>query len=167
MQDLITPSRAAQNPALAQLEATSPAYLASLISAASDAIRRSCARDFTLGSYTEYQSGGIYIREPLRLRQFPVTEITRVACVPRAALLVQNVDAITNQRATVETTTTGVRLMRVASAVTTVNDLSSASYPTLASVASAINALANSCVGTIRNGFDNWPTAVFKPLRCA
>ena len=84
------------------------------------------ARDFTLGSYSEYHSGGIYIREPLRLRQFPVVEITRVASNPRPALLVQNVDAITNQRATVETTTTGIRLLRVASAVTTVNDLANA-----------------------------------------
>ncbi len=167
MQDLITSSRAGQNPALAQLASTAPAYLASLISAASDAIRRSCARDFTLGSYSEYQSGGIYIREPLRLRQFPVVEITRVAANPRPALLVQNVDAITNQRATVETTTTSVRLMRVSSAVTTVNDLLFATYPTLASIASAINALANGWAATIRNGFDNWPSADFKPLQGA
>src|SRR5882724_10381469 len=104
MVDLITPSRAGQNPALAQLASTGPAYLASLISAASDAIRRTCGRDFTLGSYTEYHNGGIYVREPLRLRQFPVVEITRVAAGPMPALLVQNGDANTNQRATVETT---------------------------------------------------------------
>jgi hypothetical protein len=167
MQDLITPARAAQNPALSQLAATSPGYLAALISAASDSIRRTCGRDFILSSYTEYYSGGIYIHEPLRLRQFPVTEITRVAASPTPALLVQNVDAITNQRATVETTPTGVRLVRVASAVATTNDLAYTSYPTITSMASAINALSNGWSATVRNGFDYWPSADFKPLQGA
>src|SRR5437764_56659 len=106
MPDLITPARAAQNPTLASLSAANPAYLASLVTAASDAVRQTCRRDFTLGSYSEYHSGGIYLREPLRLRQFPVAEINRVAASPRPALLVQNVDPLTNQRATVETTVT-------------------------------------------------------------
>ena len=77
MPDLITISRAAQNPTLASLNATNPAYLASLVTAASDSIRRECGREFILAAFTEYHSGGIYIREPLRLRQYPVAEITR------------------------------------------------------------------------------------------
>ena len=167
MSDLITLSRAAQNPSLAQLAASSPAYLASLITAASDAIRRACGRDFVLSSYSEYHNGGVYVREPLRLRQFPVVEITRVAAAPRAALLVQNVDAVTNQRATVETTTTGLRLTRVASAVVTTTDLTYTSYPTIASMASAINALNAGWSATARAGFDQWPSADLKPLQGA
>ncbi|MDB5356540.1 MAG: hypothetical protein JWN24_2993 [Phycisphaerales bacterium] len=167
MPDLITPSRAAQNPTLASLSAANPGYLASLLTAASDAIRRACGRDFTLCSYTEYQSGGIYIREPLRLRQFPVVEITRVACNPRPALLVQNGDGIANQRATVETTATSVRLVRIASAVATTNDLLYANYPTIASMASAINALGGGWAATVRGEFANWPSADFRPLQGA
>jgi len=167
MPDLITPSRAAQNPALAQLASSGPAYLASLISAASEAVRRACGRDFTLGSYTEYHSGGIYVRQPLRLRQFPVVEITRVASGPRPALLVQNVDANTNQRATVETTSTGLRLVRVASAVATTADLLFTNYPTLASLAAAVNAMANGWSATVRANFANWPSADLKPLQGA
>lgn len=167
MPDLITPSRTAQNPALAQLATTGPAYLASLISAASDAIRRACGRDFCLTSYSEYYNGGIYVREPLRLRQFPVVEITRVAAGPRRAMRVQNVDLLTNQRATVETTLNGVRLVRVASAAVTTTDLAYASYPTLASIASAINALGAGWVATTSSGFDKWPSADLKPLQGA
>src|SRR5438067_7596564 len=104
--DLITIARATQNAALSSLNASNPTYLASLITAASDAIRRACGRDFSLTTYTEYYSGSVSsgTAGPLRLRQFPVVEITRVATSPRPALLVQNTDAVTNQRATVETT---------------------------------------------------------------
>src|SRR5271154_6239549 len=94
--DLITTSRATQNATLAALNTANATYLASLITAASDAVRRACNRDFSQTTYSEYHSGGIYIREPLRLRQFPVLEITRVAANPQAALLVQNTDAGTN-----------------------------------------------------------------------
>src|SRR5579864_6872546 len=121
--DLITTSRATQNATLATLNSTNPSYLASLITAASDAVRRATHRDFSQTSYTEYYSGGIYIREPLRLRQFPVLEVTRIATNPRPALLVQNVDPGTNQRATVETTPTALQLVRVASANVTTSTL--------------------------------------------
>ena len=167
MPDLITPSRAAQNPALAQLAISGPAYLASLISAASDGVRRATGRDFALCSYTEYHSGGIFIREPLRLRQFPVVEITRVATSPRGALLVQNIDGITNQRATVETTSTGLRLVRVASAVATTLDLLYTDHPTITSMASAINAIRSGWSAMVRNGFDLWPTGDLRVLQGA
>ncbi|HET6251044.1 MAG TPA: hypothetical protein VFE47_25375 [Tepidisphaeraceae bacterium] len=167
MPDLITPSRAAQNPTLAALNSSNPAYLASLITAASDAVRRECRREFTLASYTEYHSGGIFIHEPLRLRQFPVAEITRVAAGPRPALLVQNTDAITNQRATVETTATSLRLVRIASAVLSSSDLLFSAYPTIATLAAAVNGLGNGWSTTIRGDFGNWPSADFKPMQGA
>src|SRR5436305_864609 len=130
MSDLITTSRATQNAALLALNASNPTYLASLITAASDAIRRVCNRDFTQSSYTEFYSGSISsgTLEPLRLRQFPVLEITRVASNPRSALRVQNTDSVTNQRATVETTTTSLRLFRVAAATSVTNDLPFSTY---------------------------------------
>jgi hypothetical protein len=167
MPDLITLARAAQNPTLAALAASNPGYLASLISAASDSVRQNCRRQLTLSSFTEYHGGGIYIREPLRLREYPVAEVMRVAASPRPALLVQNVDAATNQRATVETTAAGVRLVRIASAVLTSTDLPYATYPTVAALAGAINVLGNGWSATIRNDFANWPSADFKPLQGA
>jgi hypothetical protein len=167
MPDLITIARATQNPTLASLGATNPAYLASLVGAASETVRLSCRRDFTLTDYTEYHSGGIYIREPLRLRQFPVAEITRVAAGPRPALLVQNADSITNQRATVETTTTALRLVRIASAVLSTTDLLFTTYPTIAALAAAVNTLGGGWSATVRNDFSNWPSADLKPLQGA
>jgi len=167
MPDLITIPRAAQNPTLASLSATNPAYLASLVTAASDSIRRECGREFILAAFTEYHSGGIYIREPLRLRQYPVAEITWVAASPRAALLIQNVDSVTNQRATFETTSVALRLVRVASAVLSTTDLLNATYPTVAQLATAVNGLANGWSATVRNDFANWPSADFKALQGA
>ena len=167
LSDLITISRATQNAALSALNASNPTYLASLITAASDAIRRVCNRDFTQSSYTEYYSGGIYIREPLRLRQFPVLEITRVASNPRSALRVQNTDSVTNQRATVETTTSSLRLFRVAAATPVANDLPFSTYPTITSLASAVNALGAGWSATIVDNFANWPSADLKPLQGA
>lgn len=165
--DLITLSRAIQNASLASLNSANPSYLASLITAASDAVRGACHRDFSQTSYTEYYSGGIYIREPLRLRQFPVTEITRIATNPRSALRVQNVDSGTNQRATVETTTTALRLFRIAAATPVTTDLSFAAYPTLSQMAAAINALGGGWASEVIDQFGNWPSADLKPLQGA
>ena len=165
--DLITNARAIQCASLATLNISNPAYLASLISAASDAIRNACNRDFSQATYTEYYSGGIYIREPLRLRQFPVLEITRIAANPRPALLVQNVDAGTNQRATVETTTTSLRIVRIASATPVTNDLPFTTYPTLAQMAAAINALGGGWQSQVIGEFAAWPSADLKPLQGA
>jgi hypothetical protein len=165
--DLITLSRATQNATLATLNGTSASYLASLITAAGDAVRGACHRDFSQASYTEYYSGGIYIREPLRLRQYPVVEITRIATDPRPALLVQNVDGGTNQRATVETTTTALRLVRVASAVPTTTDLPFTTYPTIAQLSTAMNALGNGWSSQVIGAFANWPSADLKPLQGA
>ena len=167
MTDLITNSRVTQNATLAALNTSNASYLASLITAASDAIRNACHRDFTQTSYTEYHSGGIYIREPLRLRQFPVAEITRVAANPQPAILVQNIDSTTNQRATVETTTTSLRVVRIASATTITNDLPFATYPTLAEMAAAINSLGGGWAAQVIGTFALWPSADLKPLQGA
>ncbi len=174
MPDLITNSRAIQSATLAALNASNPAYLASLITAASDAIRAACHRDFTQTTYSEYHSGSgaAGALEPLRLRQFPVIEIQRVASFPRPALLVLNTDPATNQRATVETTTAAVQLVRVASGVPAIAVLAYATYPTVAQLATAINTLGAGWSATVQTqaaagDFSRWPTADFKPLQGA
>jgi hypothetical protein len=165
--DLITNSRATQNATLATLNTSNPGYLASLVTAASDAIRRACQRDFSQTAYAEYYSGGIYIREPMRLRQFPVLEITRVATNPRPAILVQNLNSGVNQRATVETTTSSLRLFRIASAAPVTNDLPFATYPTLAALAAAVNALGSGWSAQVIDQFALWPSADLRPLQGA
>jgi hypothetical protein len=170
--DLITTDRAVQNATLAALQTSSPSYLASLITAASDLLRRRCNRDFVQQMYSEYYSGGINLHTPIRLRQFPVIEITRVASCPTPALRVLNSDSVTNQRATVETTSTGLNLVRVASGVVTTISLASATYPTIGAMASAIVALGAGWSATAQpqvytGDFSKWPSADFKPLQGA
>ena len=165
--DLIDTSRATQNATLAALSSSNASYLASLITAASGAIRAACHRDFSQTSYTEYHSGGIYIREPLRLRQFPIVEITRVGTDPRPAILIQNVAPGTNQRATIETTPTGVRLFRIASATPVTNDLPFATYPTIAELAAAVNALGAGWSAQVIDEFALWPSGDLKLLQGA
>lgn len=146
--DLISNSRAIQNGVLSSLNSANPSYLASLISAASAAVKRLCKRDFLTTSYTEYASGGNFPYDILQLRQFPVTEITRIATNPVAALLVSNTST-SNQRATVETTSTGLKLVCVASGVSSTSTLTYASYVTLTAMATAINALGNGWAASV------------------
>ncbi len=170
--DLITTDRAVQNTALAALQASSPDYLASLITAASDTIRRRCNRDFVQNSYSEYYSGGVYRNAPIRLRQFPVLEVTRVAGHPQPALRVWNGDSATNQRATVETTNSGLTLLRVASGVASSVSLAYATYVTIGALAAAINALGAGWSAAVQpqgitGDFSKWPSADFKPSQGA
>lgn len=170
--DLISTDRAVQNTALAALQSSSPDYLASLITAASDMIRRRCNRDFVQSAYSEYYSGGVYLNAPIRLRQFPVLEITRVASNPQPALRVMNFDSATNQRATVETTSTGLTLFRVASGVPTSVSLADGTYATIGALAAAINILGAGWSATVQpqaitGDFSKWASADFKPLQGA
>ena len=74
MADLITPARAAMVPSLTGINA---AYLAALVSAASNMIIRYCKRDFVDTAYVdeEYDGEGTYV---LMLRQFPIITLTSV-----------------------------------------------------------------------------------------
>jgi hypothetical protein len=173
--DLISPQRATQNATLATLAAPvtsggNPAYLASLISAASDAVRKYCSRDFVLTAFSEYYTIGAQPPGvPFLLRNFPVIEITRVACANQC-LLVQNSGGA-NQRATVETTTTGVKLVTVSSGISTPTTLLYSTYVTIQAVATAINALGNGWGTSIWSGqtgsYALWPSADLKPLQGA
>ena len=74
MADLITPARAAMVPSLTGINA---AYLAALVSAASNMIIKYCKRDFVDTAYVdeEYDGEGTYV---LMLRQFPIITLTSV-----------------------------------------------------------------------------------------
>lgn len=177
MADLIDIARAQQNSTLAALQVGSGDLLASLITAASDTIRRYCHRDFNLQTYSHYCSGDIYKKMPLLLRQYPVQSINRIGFANQA-ILIQNSGA-SCQRATVATTpdpanvgtTLAVVLYSMASAVPTTRTFNVASYPTLNALAAAITALGNGWSVSIQSGTNGsyalWPTADLKPLQGA
>jgi hypothetical protein len=158
--DLVSSDRAIENAVLAGLATANPSYFASLVSAASDAIRRECHREFTVRSYTEYH-GGVPNQRVLRLRQFPVVAITRVATATPALQVTNNGSAA--QRATVATADTGLMLVTVSSGVVSSTTLAYVSYPTLASVVSALAALGGGWAAQPLSGaygsFASWPSA--------
>jgi hypothetical protein len=170
MADLIDITRAKQSASLAALAAGSnSAYLPSLIAAASDAVRQYCHRDFNLATYSEYRNGGIYIQEPLNLRNFPVTDISEIATANRALQVLNSGGAA--QKATVQTLSNGdVKLVSVASAVTTTTTLAAATYPTIGAMATAINAVSGWST-TIYSGsagsYSAFPTTDLKTMQGA
>lgn len=168
---LITIQRACQNSVLNALNASNPAYLVSLLAAASDSICRYTARDFTFQSYSEYRDVGVLQRGvPILLRQFPIGNVTRVA-LANSAIQVQNSSNTTNQRATVATSETACTLFTVASAMSTTTVLPYAQYPTLNALGNAITAVGNGWSINIQSGangsYGPWPSADLKPLQGA
>jgi len=161
--DLVSHDRAQQNAALASLATGNPGYFGSLVSAASGAIRAECHRDFVVSAYAEYHSGSPNQRV-LRLRQFPVVAITRVATAA-TALQVNNSGASV-QRAIVATTALGLTLTTVSSGVASTTAMPYASYPILASLAAAIAAVGDGWSAQTLSGaygsFAAWPSSDLK-----
>jgi hypothetical protein len=147
------------------------AALQAVLSAASSAIRKWTGRDFTRQDYTEFYDGLGYSQ--LVLYQYPVNNVTRVACYPVPVLTVANLDTTTNQRAyatlaytgdfTAGQTVTGLTLSRVASGVTTSNTVLFASNVTLGAVATAVNNLGAGWDATVADGFAQWASADLWP----
>jgi hypothetical protein len=78
-------------------------------------------------------------------------------------LKVQNTDTVTNQRATVTVTSTGLTLVRVASGVSSTDtSVTWAGNATLTAVANAVNALGNGWSAQVvgdSNDYGKWPSA--------
>lgn len=164
--DLISNDTAIQNATLSALNASDPSYLARLISAASVAIEGYCMRSFTAQSYTEVYSGGGMPYAEIQLNNFPVLSIERIATSAQQALTINNTSAA-NQRATVATTSTGLKLVRVASGVSTTSTLAFASYLTLDLLVAAINGLGNGWSATAVTGYGSFPSADLLPIQGA
>ncbi len=167
MADLITPERAILNGTLKTLSESNPDALAALISSASTTIIRYCHVDFTSTSYSEYYDGGGTPYQRLALRQFPVLSISRVATSPQTVLVIQNTNTSLNQRATVQTTATGLTLTRVASGVTSIDTLTYASNVTLGALAAAVIALGNGWTATVQVGYTLFPSADLRVIQGA
>ncbi len=136
---LINIATAILNPQLAALNATNPSGLLFLLQSASQACEAFCKRQFALTAYTSYFNGANFsVREPLRLREFPVQSISRVACNPTQAIQVQN-SANTAQRATVATSSNGITLWAIESGVVYQQEFLYTDYPIIQDVVNAMN----------------------------
>jgi hypothetical protein len=132
-----------------------------LVTAASDAIRKYCRRDFLVTSYDELYDGNGGCT--LMLRQYPIQSVKSVRYRPVTVLKVINNDATTNQQARVQVTSTGLVLTRTASGSFFTTTLTYASYATLQAMANAINALGLSwsaqVVGNNPGDYGSWPSS--------
>jgi hypothetical protein len=142
------------------------AIVEELIDAASEIIELYCRRTFSLTSYDELVSGRP--DEILRLKQFPIVSVTRIAATNGAALKIVNENATLNQRATVRITSTGLVLTRVAAGVSSSDSsILWSGHATLQSVANAVTALGNGWKGTVVTGYASWPPTDLRPLGVA
>lgn len=163
MTDLITSSRALLAFPASVAASVDASRLSTLITAASVAISRLCGgREFASTSYDERYDGSS--DGYLLLKHFPILSVERLSTATYPALRVTNTDTTTNQRATISTTSTAVVLKRIASAVTTTNTLTFASYTTVGAMDTAINAVGNGWTSVVvenyisSNGRSLWPS---------
>jgi hypothetical protein len=136
--DLITLARAYNN---IQGQTSGGPYdglISTLITACSDAIEKYCRRDFYSRFYDELFNGNGDRR--LMLRQYPIQSIQSVRYRPVTVLKVINSNYAVVQ-ARVQVTSTGLTLTSVTGGATTTTNLAYSSYPTLAQMAAAINAI--------------------------
>lgn len=151
--DLITRARAYQN--LSGVSGVD-ALIDTLITAVSDAIEKYCRRSFYSRTLDEVYDGG---EEEILLREYPVQAIIWVRASPQVVLEIGNHATSTNQRATVEVTSTGLKLTRVASGVVAIDtSVTWASQVTLTAVATAVNSLGNGWSAVVRSGLELWPS---------
>ncbi len=165
MPNLITRARALYN--LNNLGATAAenTTLDALIAAVSAGIERWCRRNFVSTQYDEVYDGSNATE--LVLQHFPLISIERVAFDPTTVLQVQNTSA-SNQRATVQVTSTGLTLTRVASGVSSSSTVTFAANVTLAALEAAINVLGNGWAANLTNGdFANRASADLRALQGA
>jgi hypothetical protein len=156
--DLITRARAYQN---LQGVTGVDSLIDTLVTAVSDAVEKYCRRDFNSKSYDELYSGDGDRR--LMLRQYPLQSVKSVRYRPVTVLKVINNDTVTNQQARAQVTSTGLTLTRVASGVTTTNNLTFAGNVTLQAMATAIIAVGSGwsaqVVGDTGGDYGLWPSA--------
>lgn len=140
-------------------------FLPSAIQMASDVVRRYCARYFSRRTLTrEYiptYDGRVMLPEG------PVNEILRVASDRTPALTISNTSSANQQARCYFATTgdretglvvTGLTLVRVSSGVATTNTLSFATYTTVSSLVTAINAVGSGWSATTQNSLGAWGT---------
>lgn len=165
MPNLITRARAIYNLNNLSTSAAENTTLDALIAALSAAIERFCWRNFVSTQYDEVYDG--HGHAELVLRHFPILSIERVACEPTTVLNVQNTSASV-QRATVQVTSTGLLLTRVASGVSATDTVTFAGNVTLTALATAVAALGNGWTASLASSdYANRASADLRALQGA
>lgn len=140
-------------------------FLPTAIGLASDVVRQHCNRWFTRRTITREYCPSYDGR--VMLPEMPINEVLRVAADKSLALTVQ-CSGTSNQQARCYFSTTGDRaggltvtgltLVRVSSGVSTSNTLLFATYATISSLSTAINALGGGWTSVVNGGLDAWGT---------
>jgi hypothetical protein len=157
--DLITLARVKQN-IQTITDATQDGLLSALITSVSDHLEKYCRRRFVTHAYDELYNGNGDRR--MLLRQYPIQSVQSVRYRPVTVLYLGNSDK-TNVQARVSVTSVGLKLFRFQGGVaTTDTSLLFATYPTLAQLVTAMNALGHGwnaqVVGDATN-YGAWPSA--------
>lgn len=129
-----------------------------IIEAVSLAAARYCGRNFDERTYDEIHES---TRGQLRTANYPITAITYLRSDPVPVCEITNTNSVTNQYATVQILSTGLKIIRQASAVTTTvtAGLDYAGNATLTALITAINAVGSNWSGRVIGDFGNWPSA--------
>jgi len=160
MADLITLSRAKYNLGGITTSPTEDTTLTTLVSACSDGIQRYCGHEFNAANYDELLDGSPDTL--LLLSNYPVIEVQRLGTCPTLVMRIRN-DLLSTVRATVSITSTGLKLVRVASGINVVDtSVTWAVCPLLGDVVNAVNTLG---VGWHAEGvvLQDYPSADLRP----
>ena len=169
--NLITPERAKYNisvPASYTFTQTEEDVIAALIAACSAKFQNYCSgRIFQVGQYDEIYSGDLGMF--LFLGQMPLVSVERVATTPMSILRIMNTSWPTNIRATVQVLSTGLKLVKVASGVTSEDvTVTWTANTTLAAVATAVNALGSGWSAEVLDtNYNTWPSDDLREIQGA
>lgn len=135
------------------------AVLQGCVDAACSVLKARLCRDIEQTSYDIFVDGNGY--HTIRLPQFPIISVQAVRHNWFPVLTVKHTDNDA-QVATVEVTSTAVVIRSIKNATTTTNTFTFASYTTVSSLATAINAVSN--WSAVHGGvYSGWATADIKP----
>lgn len=150
------------------------AALTAVINSVSDFVDKYCGRShngFLAQTYDELYDGTG--SDVLFLNNIPIQNISRIATTETSCLSIHNTNndmgcranaqiigtASDNENLASQYTSTGLKLTIVQSAVTTTSTLTWATYPTIAQLAAAVNALGNGWQAYVMGGFGTWSSS--------
>lgn len=133
-----------------------------LIAACSEAFSRFCGRTFQVAQHDELISGNL--EERIKLRNFPLLSVDRVATGLTTLLEIQNTSWPTNNRATVQVLKTGLKLVKVASGVITDDvTVTWTANVTVNAVKSAVNLLGSGWDASVPDSnYGTWASEDFR-----
>lgn len=154
--DLITNARAREALPSAAAAGADDTAITSLVTACSHAIHRYCRRIFTSQEYDEFYSGDG--SNYLTLRHFPLISVAYVRRDPTVVLKVKN-DRANTPIAKVRVQKASLLLTRTtAGSTATDGTLAYATYPTMTTLADAVNALTSWDID-LTSTYAQWPSA--------